>query len=74
MIPMHKSSLRLNREIRAGVGTSLELAIRFAAWADSMGDRLSPAAIREHFGCSRATSYRWFAAYKAARDVGVEAA
>lgn len=62
-----KNALRLNREIRSGIGTSLELAIRFAAWADQMGDRLSPSAIREHFECSRATSYRWFSAYKAAR-------
>jgi len=66
-----KNSLRLNREIRPGIGTSLELAIRFATWADEMGDRLSPAAIRDHFNCSRATAYRWFSAYKAARaEVG----
>ena len=67
MKPTPKNALRLNREIRPGIGTSLELAIRFATWADEMGDRLTPGAIREHFNCSRATSYRWFGAYKAAR-------
>jgi transposase len=57
----------LGRELRPGIAASLEQAIRFADWARDMGDRLTAASIKDHFGCSRATSYRWLSAYRAAR-------
>jgi transposase len=60
------------REMRPGIVASLEQTIRFLDWAEDMGDRLTPAAIKEKFGCSRATSYRWFAAYRDARAAVVE--
>ena len=62
-----KINARMRVEIPAGVTASLEMAIRFTDWADQMGPRLTPAAIKGRYGCSRATSYRWFAAYRAAR-------
>jgi len=64
---MMQISLRCHKEIVAGMATSIESVLAFAAWADQMGARLSADAIRQRFECSRATSYRWLSAYRAAR-------
>lgn len=56
---------RCNREIEAGISCALEFALVFAEWAESLGGGLTQAAIVQRFGCSRATSYRWFNAWQA---------
>lgn len=43
-----------------------ELAIRFALWANGLTEVPSADRIRIHFGMTRATAYRWRAAYCAA--------
>lgn len=58
---------RGHREMVAGMSSSFELALRFNEWAEKMGPRLTPAAIQKNYGCSCATSYRWFNAYMAAK-------
>ena len=59
---------RLNKEAEAGISTSIEAVLSFASWARGQGGHLTPEAIKARFGCSRATSYRWFNAYRAARE------
>ncbi|HEY5805050.1 MAG TPA: helix-turn-helix domain-containing protein [Lysobacter sp.] len=52
---------------QAGISGSMEAAFRFLKWAEGKADRLTVVDIREHLGCSRATAYRWFNAFNAAR-------
>lgn len=59
-----KTGGRCGKELRGGVSTSLEFCFLFLEFANNAGTRLSPALIEQHYQCSRATSYRWYAAYK----------
>lgn len=59
---------RCGKELRPGVKTSLEFCFLFLEFAKNAGDRFSPALIEQHYECSRATSYRWYAAYKRFKD------
>lgn len=52
-----------------GMVSSFEFAIRFIDWADALGAALTPERIVERWECSRATSYRWWRAYQAARGI-----
>lgn len=51
----------------AGIGSAFELAIRFVDWADQFKGGPSSQQIRAHWQVSKATAYRWLAAWKAAR-------
>lgn len=46
--------------------TGWELMVRFALWAHALGDVPDADSIRYRYGVSRATAYRWRAAYCAA--------
>lgn len=50
-----------------GARTCFEFAVRFHDWARLLTEPLSPALIADYWHVSRATSYRYFAAYNAAR-------
>lgn len=49
--------------------TTLEGAIRLVTWANSQRREVSAHQIRDFLGCSRATSYRYLAALRAAGAV-----
>lgn len=49
--------------------TAAEMYFRAAIWMGANERCLSPAALRNRFGVSRATAYRWLSAYKAAKGV-----
>lgn len=46
---------------------TLEFALRFDAWASDLPDTPTPEQIQDHWQVSRATSYRWRAAWCDAR-------
>jgi hypothetical protein len=52
-----------------GNAGGMELAIRFADFCREHRDDPTVAEIREHFGVSRATAYRWRCAYRDARGM-----
>lgn len=47
----------------------IELAFRFVLWAQQMHSAPTHHQIREHFGCSVATAFRWRAAWLAANGI-----
>lgn len=49
------------------VGSAAEMYFRAALWMGANERSLSPATLRRRFGVSNATSYRWIAAYRAAK-------
>lgn len=51
----------------AGIANAFELVLRFAAWAGQLRGDPSVEQIRDQFNVSRATAYRWRAAWLAAR-------
>ena len=60
--------LRMRYSDKSGFASGLELALHFAAWAHSCRHAdPSVAAIRDHWHVSRATAYRWQAAWRAVR-------
>lgn len=52
----------------AGMLNSLEFALRFNAWAESMKGGVTVDAIKSRWGVSRATAYRWFNAWRAFKE------
>ena len=50
----------------ADIGT-FEAAIRFVLWAQSLRTPLTKDLIRDRFGVSRPTAYRWLSLYRAAK-------
>jgi hypothetical protein len=61
-------NIRCANEALAGVSHSLESASDFLEWADAHGDRLTWQHIQTRYECSRATAYRWLAAYRNVRQ------
>ena len=51
-------------EIQRGV-VVLDFAFQFLAWADEPGRLVTPRTIAARFGVSRATAYRYLAAWRA---------
>ncbi|MBN8714399.1 MAG: hypothetical protein J0H50_10580 [Xanthomonadales bacterium] len=51
----------------AGVAHSFELALRFVTWAQQLRREPSAFDIECQFDVSRATSFRWLAAWRAVR-------
>jgi hypothetical protein len=49
-----------------GITHSFELALRFAAWVQSMHREPTWREIANHFDVHRATAYRWLNAWRAA--------
>lgn len=47
-----------------GIYTHVELGMHFARWADQMRHLPTPAMVMSRFGVSRATAYRYVAAYR----------
>lgn len=64
----HSGSVRGNKQIEAGIGSSLEFAMLFARWADGHREIVSFRDIMERWGCSRATAYRYRNAYIAVKE------
>jgi len=54
-------------ELPAGISSRPEFFMRFALWAEQVERFISPEMIANHFGVSRATSYRWLEAWRSAR-------
>lgn len=55
---------------KAGVSATFELALRFTDWAQEIGaEKVTAESIKAHWGVSRATSYRWLNAFRAARGL-----
>lgn len=48
-----------------GLASTMELAIRFHLWASEQ-HQLTAKSIQQTWGVSRATAFRWLAAYRAA--------
>lgn len=59
-------SIRLPKNT-IGIISGIEFVFRFIAWADGLGGRISPDQVMDYWGMSRATAYRWKAAYEAVR-------
>lgn len=56
----------------AGIATAIEFCIHFVKWADRQPKPLSAVAIQNHWEMSRASAYRWRAAYLACTGQYVE--
>lgn len=55
-------------ELRSGIKSNFEFAIRFAHWCDTQMKAPTWRDVKRHYRVNRATAYRWLAAWKAARD------
>lgn len=58
---MNKSCVERNHP-----AAMIELGVRFHLWATALNATPDWRRIAQHFNCSRATAYRWLAAWKAA--------
>ena len=50
-------------------GDSTTFTMRFTLWADALRTPLTAERIRNRYGCSRATAYRYRAAYYDAKGI-----
>lgn len=53
-----------SRALPPGIGSAIELGMRFARWAAAQREEPSPASIMRAFGVSRATAFRYLEAYR----------
>lgn len=58
---------RVGGEIRNGALTAIESVAEFMDWAESR-KRVTWEDVRDHYGCSRATAYRWAGAWRAIQE------
>lgn len=58
---------RVGGEIRNGALTSMESVAEFMDWAVSR-KRVTWEDVRDRYGCSRATAYRWAGAWRAIQE------
>lgn len=47
-----------------GITSSLQAAVEFWLWTQSLHGEPTREAIQAHYGCSRATAYRYLSAYR----------
>jgi hypothetical protein len=52
-----------SKEIDAGYRSRLHVALVFVRWAQAHQTPITWQAIKDRFGCSRATAYRWLQAW-----------
>jgi hypothetical protein len=50
-------------------GASMIAGLEFLAWMESRRRPVTPKDVMDRFGCSKATSYRWFRTYADARHL-----
>lgn len=62
---MGATKISLRAPDTAGIANSMELAMRFIGWAQSLGHEPTAADIQNRFGLSRAAAYRWRQAWNA---------
>lgn len=58
-----------SRALPPGIGSAIELGMRFARWASAQREEPSPASIMQAFGVSRATAFRYLEAYRSVASI-----